>query len=258
MRNQYKDMAYFEKQASIYAERKNLSLEYIAKPNISENARQYLLKGVFDAQIDDFLWLYNTGHPIDEVVVALNKAWPLYIDFLEDTLNNSLEPHSKFHITPIDKLKYFPLLVLSDASTETAHRIFDFTDTVLNYAVDEKETKEVDVAFDGFLSHFAKYYDYESEKMTTEILDEKTCGLLNECFTSPDRRQNILIKYVEGWAHLDRQGYFYTKGAHKNSKNESFTGYWCFLGAAVAKMLTIDDSPLKEHPDYPYDLVHLL
>lgn len=38
--------------------------------------------------------------------------------------------------------------------------------------------------------------------------------------------------------------------------NRNFRRCWCFPGAAVAKILKIDDSALKGHPHYPYDLVH--
>ncbi|WP_371929608.1 PoNe immunity protein domain-containing protein [Phyllobacterium sp. 21LDTY02-6] len=42
---------------------------------------------------------------------------------------------------------------------------------------------------------------------------------------------------------------------HKN-KHDIYFGYWCFETAGVAKMLNIDDSELKDHPNYPSDLVH--
>ena len=256
MRNKYKGMAYFENQALLYAELTELNLESLSNKELTEIARQSVLNRIYESHINQFLWLYNTGGPLDEVVRVLNMAWPHYLNLLENTLNNSLEPYDKFHITPIDKLKVFPLLVLSDPPREIVHAIFDFTNTVLNYAVDATETKEVDVAFDGFFVRFAEYFEYKPEKISSEILDVKICGMLNECFKRPNDKQGILVEYVNGWRNLDQKGYFYFRNAHKNPKNKYFSGYWCFLGAAVSKMLNIDDSPLADHPDYPYDLVH--
>ncbi|OCG48415.1 hypothetical protein A9G35_01500 [Gilliamella sp. Choc5-1] len=42
---------------------------------------------------------------------------------------------------------------------------------------------------------------------------------------------------------------------HK-SKWNIHTGYWCFESGALAKILGLDDSTLKDQPYYPYDMVH--
>ena len=43
--------------------------------------------------------------------------------------------------------------------------------------------------------------------------------------------------------------------AHKSSQN-IYYGYWSFEAGAIAKILNLDDSNLKDVPYYPYDLVH--
>lgn len=42
---------------------------------------------------------------------------------------------------------------------------------------------------------------------------------------------------------------------HK-SKQNIYYGYWSFEAGAIAKILNLDDSRLKDVPYYPYDLVH--
>ena len=42
---------------------------------------------------------------------------------------------------------------------------------------------------------------------------------------------------------------------HK-AKEKLYYGYWSFEAGAIAKILNLDDSNLKNVPYYPYDLVH--
>ena len=42
---------------------------------------------------------------------------------------------------------------------------------------------------------------------------------------------------------------------HK-AKEKLYYGYWSFEAGAIAKILNLDDSNLKDVPYYPYDLVH--
>ncbi len=61
--------------------------------------------------------------------------------------------------------------------------------------------------------------------------------------------KNYLTK---DWYKGHKQAFWYN--SHK--KEDSYFGYWSFEAGAVAKILGIDDSGLKNVPYYPYDLVH--
>ena len=256
MRNSYKDLAYFQNQSNSFDEDRDLVSVYLAKPDLSEQGRQAMLHDKFDVELKEFQRLYNLGEPIDAVVGCLNQAWPLFIDAHEYSLNRNVDLMDKLQLVPAVQIKIFSLLVLSDPPKEIAHRILNFTNTDLNYGYDQKEGCYVDIAFDGFFRHFADYFDFRSEKTTAKILDEELYGMLNGCFNSPQDKQRILFDYVNQWRALGQKTQIYSKNEHKMSTNENFLGYWCFHAAAVAKILNIDDSPLKDHPDYPYDLVH--
>ncbi|WP_240515012.1 PoNe immunity protein domain-containing protein [Bacillus cereus] len=43
--------------------------------------------------------------------------------------------------------------------------------------------------------------------------------------------------------------------SHEN-KNDIYNGYWSYESGAIAKILKLDDSSLKNTPYYPYDMVH--
>ncbi len=57
----------------------------------------------------------------------------------------------------------------------------------------------------------------------------------------------------EKWYEIHRECAWHD--SHKSSKNVYY-GYWSFEAGAIAKILILDDSSLKDVPYYPYDLVH--
>lgn len=62
----------------------------------------------------------------------------------------------------------------------------------------------------------------------------------------------LLQKYLaDDWYNAD----CYCYEAHKSNQN-LYYGYWSFEAGAVAKILKIDDTQLRETQYYPYDLVH--
>lgn len=69
-----------------------------------------------------------------------------------------------------------------------------------------------------------------------------------------EQATNNLKKYLENeWyrGHNDT-GWF---DNHKNQQ-KLYYGYWSFESGAIAKILQLDDSSLKDTPYYPYDMVH--
>lgn len=67
-------------------------------------------------------------------------------------------------------------------------------------------------------------------------------------------QQRLLKSYVEKkWYPGHKK--FGICDVHK-SKEKIYSGYWSFESGALAKILNIDDSPLKESDYYPYDLAH--
>ena len=65
-------------------------------------------------------------------------------------------------------------------------------------------------------------------------------------------KSELLEKYLkEDWYNKEYECY----EAHKSDQN-IYYGYWSFEAGAIAKILNLDDSNLKNVPYYPYDLVH--
>ena len=65
-------------------------------------------------------------------------------------------------------------------------------------------------------------------------------------------KSDLLEKYLkEDWYNKEYECY----EVHKSDQN-IYYGYWSFEAGAIAKILNLDDSNLKNVPYYPYDLVH--
>jgi len=258
MRDTYKDIEYFEAQLANGEEFLGEIRKDLNNPTDTEQGRQADLHFVFEIQLNRSLTLYNMGQPLNDVMAEMNKAWPLLITTLDFSLGNSLDVWGKKRLTPFKKSSLFPLLVLSDPPRDVAHHLFDFCKTILNYETDADCEHELDVTYDSFLEKFADYFEYRSDNVHPGVLWPQLYGRLNECFTQEEGlRSGILKAYVEGWAKLGQKDeMIYLKNEHSMKTNQEFRGYWCFLGAAVAKILKIDDSALKGHPHYPHDLVH--
>ena len=65
-------------------------------------------------------------------------------------------------------------------------------------------------------------------------------------------KSDLLEKYLkEDWYNKEYECY----EAHKSDQN-IYYGYWSFEAGAIAKILKLNDSNLKNVPYYPYDLVH--
>ncbi|MGF6907433.1 PoNe immunity protein domain-containing protein [Fusobacterium sp. PH5-44] len=67
--------------------------------------------------------------------------------------------------------------------------------------------------------------------------------------------QMLLEDFVEKRWYKGSRAYVWYN-SHKNTKWDAYSGYWCFVAGAVAKLLELDDSSLKDCQYYPYDMVH--
>ncbi len=80
----------------------------------------------------------------------------------------------------------------------------------------------------------------------------KTREIIELAQTNQQEASKRLQKYMEKeWfkGHYDYEW----KNAHKDP---GYVGYWSFETAALAKILKLDDTSLKNHHRYPYDLAH--
>ena len=104
---------------------------------------------------------------------------------------------------------------------------------------------------DWLINFLLKYLTGKSYDLECKLLFPKGISVLKEAVIS-DNKIDCIKKYLEKhWYNKDCGCY----EAHK-SKENVYYGYWSFEAGAVAKILGVDDSSLKDEQYYPYDLVH--
>ena len=64
--------------------------------------------------------------------------------------------------------------------------------------------------------------------------------------------KNALEDYIGKWYNLNKDAPWHDNHLMKYC----YRGYWAWEVAAVAKIMHIDDSDLRDNPFYPYDMVH--
>ena len=92
----------------------------------------------------------------------------------------------------------------------------------------------------------------ELSSMDKDKLSFPKYHLLAQAMT--DRNVEDLKKYLSGWYRGHSGSAWY--GSHKNTKVNTYYGYWCFEAAVAVRMLKLDDEVLKGKKYYPYDLAH--
>ncbi len=142
----------------------------------------------------------------------------------------------------ISTLWFLALGILLEVSKEDFRVIVDMID----------EAKLDDILCDYLVNSYGMKRTYNSTKFEKKRPYEDTQTIWEIAATDPVQATFKLEEYVQkNWlkGHAD---FGWTK-AHKEV---GYYGLWSFEAAAIAKILGLDDSRLKEDNHYPYDLAH--
>lgn len=171
---------------------------------------------------------YSSGEDLDKIKIEYEQLlndMPLY-------WNNS---------SYLDMLWMMSLAILFDVDKEQFSILSDLVlknemnDALLQFMIRYKLEDDVD-CINGEL-----------------IFDEPYKSLLNIRVGNDDNTEILKLYLSKEWyiGHKDTGWY----DIHKH-KEKLYYGYWSFEAGAIAKILNLDDSSLKDVPYYPYDLVH--
>ncbi|MGK9182158.1 DUF1911 domain-containing protein [Priestia filamentosa] len=234
MRDKLKNKDYFEK----YLNRQNKRIEKYKELAIKvQNERPDDSGSIKRANgyiesicIDKFNCLYSMGRPMEvlrdfypEIIEAMKKGWS-------------------------GKYRYVDLLwVLS---------IGIMLDVSQIYIIELEKLVEKEKLNDYLIDFLFRYRDENWEGNTTEFIFADPYESIYYVTNAESRKESVekLKDYLEKkWyeGHSDTGWY----DSHEN-KNDIYNGYWSFESGAIAKILKLDDSALKDTPYYPYDMVH--
>lgn len=141
----------------------------------------------------------------------------------------------------IELIKVLSLAVLFEVDkaeiSELENKIIseNFHDYLVNVLI-----KRIDFSWINSGTEFEFPQIYDSLKVILNNEESLACGLLKEYLQ-------------EKWYDIHKECAWYN--SHESSKN-LYCGYWSFEAGAIAKILQLDDSTLKNLSYYPYDLVH--
>lgn len=194
--------------------------------------RIFPVKRKIDAiQFGLFVAKYSAGYSLDELkeeFAILLKNMPLFWD------NES---------SYIDMLWMMSIAVMLDVDKEAF--------SILSELVDKYNRNDslLDFFIDYKLNNNTSGFKQKQKQQTIEPY-----AIIVDALQKGEMSVDVLNDYLnKKWyiGHKDMGWY----EIHK-AKEKLYNGYWSFEAGAIAKILNIDDSSLKDTPYYPYDLVH--
>ncbi len=247
MRDKLKTEAHFEK---FFKERRWLLNDTI---NTFNEEKEYKRKlGLsYDIFLDSqhiAIAQYSVGDPIPDVrsaIIYCIDALGVFVNLGEQDQEHFLYGDGGGYSGGLDK--WYRLLawcILFDLPR-------DKTDIVLDYL--SLQMRNPEQATDALANKMVKALGYPGQDETDHLLWPDAYEPLYQCFKKESYRNEQLKVFMTQWYKKMGDTYWYNN--HK-SRQDTYFGYWCFEAAAVAKILDIDDSELKDHPNYPYDARH--
>ncbi|WP_027622847.1 PoNi-like cognate immunity protein [Acetivibrio clariflavus] len=187
------------------------------------------------------MFMYNT-----EILIAKYSLGSHPDEMIEDYLNGIEYLENVGNAEPwyVDVLRMVSLGILLEVDKKDLKR--------LACAI-EKQKKE-DALMDFLLKACDIGWNHNTSEYERKNPYAKTAEIIQMALHDKDRekaskrlQQYIEKEWIKGHNDLD------FKNAHKEP---GYVGLWSFEAAALAKILGLDDSALKDNNHYPYDLAH--
>jgi hypothetical protein len=197
--------------------RKNMDIVAIKKQRIPED-----LRDLFDVQ-----------YSANKVVMAYENIVSMMIEY---TVQNVITDDDYINI-----LRQVSQAILLEVEKEKLQQLVDKLD----------KDQYDDILIDYLLNAYGINRSFKSDKYIREKPYEfagKICETAHTDRAKEMLKEYITKKYLKGHDDLD-----WPKAAKEWSL---YNGLWSYEAAAIAKLFEIDDSELKDNPNYPYDLAH--
>ena len=107
---------------------------------------------------------------------------------------------------------------------------------------------------DWLINYLAAYRDKEIDLTGLQVQMKNPYDNIKNIVETQNNKKEKLKEYLEKkWYKGHQEMAWYNIHLHKE---KLYSGYWAFEAGAIAKILKLDDTELKDVPYYPYDLVH--
>src|SRR5699024_2727086 len=200
------------------------------KPRDNES----IIKARYFMNFDYLLNNINAHYSLGDPVNVLEEG---FIDAIQD-----MEKSEKEGIGYLNLLWMVSLGILLETDKENIKRLSEIIkkqnvhDFVLDYLL-----CACDIGWTHISNSFDKEIPYANTKEIIELAETDKAAASDRLFTYMEK------EWFRG--HYD----FEWKNAHNEP---GYVGFWSFESAALAKILDLDDTSLKDNNHYPYDLAH--
>lgn len=198
----------------------------ISNQQVIENKKGTIAKYLYEI----FKITYSSGYPVTDVKKA-------FLDYLE-----AKQPVLDGKMGYLEDLDILSIAILLGIDGET---VAPFIENIAQ------------VNYEDYLLDFLIRYYRPDWPQHEEIQFKRPYAHAKKIIEAPDKEKALgaLRNYIfSKWYAGSNDAPWYN--SHK-AKNPAFhAGYWSFEAGAIAKILELDDSSLKDQQYYPYDLVH--
>jgi len=91
-----------------------------------------------------------------------------------------------------------------------------------------------------------------NEKDKKRVGDKPYELLYNITQLPKGKAEEAIKEYLDKWYEMHKEDPWY----NTHLRVRGYSGYWAWEVGAVVKKMNLDDSSFKDHPFYPYDMVH--
>lgn len=238
LRDKTKNIDYFDRFIQL---KKQEYSEYSRKnKQVSEYSKASILS---DTCYELFSASYSRGDQLSKVKKWFISYVKYEVEMHRCTLETDVKPWQTYSKNFLERATDLGLCILIDLPDELEARF-----------VKQIDALEGD---DPIWNKMVEYIGYAPAAEAEELVLQNLYVDLWACFTEDtDKRAENLESFVKKWYRQCARHQDARTGLHNIKEADYYHGYWCFEAAAVAKMLDIDDSALKDHPHYPYDMRH--
>ena len=229
MRDVLMSEQYFSEYIQEETERKNKFTNKLASNEVREDRIYAVKKKIDSIKFGLLISKYSYGEEVSK----------LEAEFLQ--LLNDMPLYWNGNSDYIDMLWMMALAILFDVNREQFG--------ILSDLVTQYNRKDALLEF---------FVNYKMNGNIGQLKGDYSFGFpydkLTDIVTNREKAVEKLKEYLEKYWYVGHKnmGWY---DIHK-AKEKLYYGYWSFEAGAIAKILNLDDSNLKDVPYYPYDLVH--
>lgn len=239
IRDKYRDREYFSKQIQ-----RNIKLELITQESIEEAE----IKG----EERPFLyWSLSRNYMLRlNIMYSIGKEIKELQDIYTQSFNYFIRGFDVENPTYADVLERVSLGVLLDIPEELFNPLIDYVKRLDEQAKSNRWPPD-DLLW--FMLN-SRIKDDEKQNYAERLSFPKTYRGLYNVSKARDKEEakKRLTVYIGKWYQLNKDAPWY----NTHLRDNGYSGYWAWEIAAVAKIMQIDDSHLKDNSYYPYDMVH--